>query len=233
MNIETNTPPSWTQSQILRVLIRRWYLLVPVFFAHTFIDQFITSEVEALLQSTQGVGSMIWFYGAVNLINSLVFPLLAVILVLSATPESPKSNGFKFLMKSWESLTIESMRAWGKIMWRSFLLILPGIWFYWKTLLLPFVVVYSDSYQKGEQDAFEACDQLSKKAMFPLVGLWFIFEIIIPLLETSIADSWKLLTRTPWMASVLILIQIFIFVIYTLQLKKMFFQLSEKKEVSL
>lgn len=198
-------------------------LLFVVGVLSTQIDQSISAQVEEALRNPQGMNTAVYFYGFLSLICSLFFPIVLLLLSLwalrsAAQPASPESawSRFSHFFKHYlPQLVIETLRAWGKILLWSLLFIIPGVIRYFTYVLVPFVVVQSPGYDRGEQDALETSTSVFKRKWVSIVGLILFFHLMIPLLLTVFFDEYRLLNQTPLASLGLSLLDAYLFLIAT------------------
>ncbi len=65
-------------------------------------------------------------------------------------------------------LTKESLRALGRVLLWFFVLIIPGVYWYMRYFLVPYVVILEPEYQKGNVDALKLSDFLSQGYGWPI-----------------------------------------------------------------
>jgi hypothetical protein len=181
----------------------------------TSLDQWITMQMENHLMNPNGTSPWVWVYGALSLAVSLIFPLLGTLLVLSTLRGA---SPLGFVTQNLNQSLIETLRAWGRVMLWSLLLILPGIYKFLQYLFIPFIVCLDPQYQRGEKDALQTARHLSHGRMLKLFLVVFLFSGVGPLLLAAFDDS-KVLWRTPLPALLLCLIEMtwnlcFIFVLW-------------------
>src|SRR5690349_2836939 len=77
------------------------------------IDQWITGRMEDMLLSPEGTSRLVWVYGGISMVWSLLYPLAALLLILWSVQSQPF---VKFWGETFPQSLIELMRAWGKSM---------------------------------------------------------------------------------------------------------------------
>lgn len=194
---------------------------LPLFLATIFgtlADQWITLKMENQLMDPAGTGPLIWLYGSLSVVLSLIYPLITLLLVLSAMSE--KQTLF-FLQQNGKQTLIEQMRAWGKSMLWSLLFLLPGLIQFFRLVFVPFIVCFDPEYQMGRIDALEKSRALSKGKLIPLAGLFTLFILLIPALLT-VVDEYKLLWKTPFPALLICFVEMTLNFCFILVLWKMY-----------
>lgn len=187
----------------------------------TQIDQSISFQVEEALRNPQGMNSAVYFYGFLSLICSLFFPIVMMLFSLwalrSAAQPAAIDSGWgrvsHFFKHYLSPMVIETLRAWGKILLWSLLLIIPGLIRYITYVMVPFVVVQSDAYERGQQDALETSTRVFKRKWLSILGLILLFHLMIPLLLTVFFDEYRLLNQTPLASLGLSLLDAYLFLI--------------------
>jgi hypothetical protein len=182
-----------------RTILRVGLPLLILSILGSLLDQWITSKMEAMLLSPQGTSHMVWFYGALSLIWSLVDPLLGLLLILSTLQPLPM---MRFWRQTFPQAMIELMRAWGKAMMWSFLLIIPGLIRFVRYLFVPFVVCLDPAYAAGEREALQYSIALSKGRMWKLFGIFFLSSMLFPAVMTTF-DEWRSFSIHPASATLL------------------------------
>lgn len=184
----------------------------------TLLDQWLTGQMEALLMSPQGTGKLVWFYGGISLVWGVIYPLMGLLLILSTLQPLPFLT---FWRRSFPQALIELMRAWGKSMLWSFLLILPGIVRFVRYLFVPFIVCLDPEYQSGDREALLRSRELSKGRLGKLFGLFLLSSVFIPGLMTAF-DEWKIFSMHPLSASFLCFMEMILNLCFSLWLWKIY-----------
>jgi hypothetical protein len=202
----------------------------------TSLDQLITVKMETMLMNPDGASNWVWVLGGLSLLLNLLYPLLALLLVLSQMRsiepgDQQVENGFQFLQKNLKPNLIEEMRAWGNAMLWSFLFLIPGLIRFLRYLLLPFVVSFDPQYKSGHRDALRRARELSRGHLLQLFVLFCFFALIVPI-GMSALDEWKLVWNTPLPALGICLIEMLINICFILCLWKVY-QRSLSHEPSL
>lgn len=160
----------------------------------TGIDQGITTFMQNEIANPQGASPLIWLFGLMQIISSLLFPLLTGLLILSLfnKESSPTVYWQKFFSQSLK----EVMRAWGQSMLWSFLFIIPGIIKFVRFFFVPLIVCFDPQYQSGQVDALKRSQEISKGRLILLLLILLAFDAFLPLVMSSF-DQWSVLWRTP------------------------------------
>lgn len=188
-------------------------LVFAALFVATLTDQLLNKQIESLIQSPQGLSNSIWFWGALSLVSSMLFPLLTSFLCVH-TLAGVNSNPNQLLQKKFELGLIETLRAWGMSFLWCFLFIIPGLIQYTYYLMTPFVVMFSKKYERGEVDALDYSKQISKKFWGKLNFWLFVFYMVLPLTISSILDEYLLFRLHPVTALLAVLLETFIYFLF-------------------
>lgn len=197
---------------LLRVGLPAWFLVI----LYDSFDQILNHQMEQILRSPDGFSHQIWFFGFLSILVGIGFPLCISIVILfglkktTHTPTSWKTFVFNHL----NQLSIETLRSWGKSLLWGMLFIIPGIIKFLSYSLVPFVVCFSLEYQRGHRDALKYSSEIFKKRWKLFLSLIFVFQILIPLMLTSVADSYKVFWETPLASLVVSLIETLVWVVY-------------------
>lgn len=187
----------------------------------TLLDQSLNKQIENLLQSQQGLTNTIWFWGALSLLSSLLFPLLTSFLC-AHTLANLDGGPHHFLLKKFELGLIETLRAWGKTFLWCFVFIIPGLIQYTYYLMAPFVVMFSKKYEAGEVDALDYSKKISKKFWHRLNFWLLVFYMILPLAISSLLDEYQIFRTHPITATLTVALQTLIFLAFHYVILKLF-----------
>ncbi len=218
---------------------------LPVFGAlviYTALDQFINSKIQQILQSQDGISQTIWFWATLAIALSLLAPLFTSFIACFAFSKTLKNDqnlsAYVFadshieFSNKFELSLIETLRAWGKTFLWCFAFVIPGLIKYTYYLMTPFVVFFSKKYSRGEVDALEMSEKISKDFWWRLNFILFIFYFIIPLTMTSFFDSSKKISSTPVLACVIIAAETFwLLLMHYYLLKNFLFHLKKHDEI--
>lgn len=94
--------------------------------------------------------------------------------------EQQRSLGF-LLKKYTVPLTLESLRAFVKMLLWTLLLILPGIFQYWRLTLVPYIVILNPNYDEGRLDALKHSHDLIRGKDLG----WVLFLLVLVTIESS------------------------------------------------
>ena len=180
-------------SQILKIFKKIGLPLFIVTVLGSTADQWVTLKMEDQLMNVHGTGPLIWWFGGLSVILNLLYPLLTLLIILSALG-SEKPLGF--LQRFGNQTLIEQMRSWGKAMNWSLLFIIPGLIQFFRFVFVPFVVCFDPEYQTGTVDALEKSKTLARGKLLPIIGLFLLFAVIFPILLVAV-DDYKLVWKTP------------------------------------
>lgn len=173
------------------------------------------------MQSSTGLSNMIWFWGALSLFSSLMFPLYSSFLC-AHTLANLEGNALKYTGRKFELGLIETLRAWGKTFLWCFLFIIPGLIQYTYYLMAPFVVLFSKKYEAGEVDALDYSKRISKKFWHRL-NLWLlVFYMVLPLTISSLLDEYLLFRTHPISATFSVLLETFLYFAFHFVVLKLF-----------
>lgn len=174
-------------------------------FFSTLTDQYLQNKLEDLISSKDGLTSMIWIWGGLSVLSSILFPVFISIFCAYVLVTTNQKLG-EMLSQKLELSFIETLRAWGKTFLWSFVFILPGVIKYINYILAPFVVLFSRRYENGEVDALEYSAAISKQ-FFWSIKLWLgLFFVIIPILFYALFDEYRVFTTHPVSATLLVFV---------------------------
>lgn len=165
----------------------------------TNIDQYLNLYIENALQDPMGAQGQVYFFGFLSLLSSVIFPTLLIAFALYALNLQigwTQSLG-SFLKKNLNQLYIETLRSWGKTLLWTLLFVIPGIIKYLQYVMVPIVVTSSSRYEDGKEDALEASAKIVRHNWGKILLIFFVFQILAPLLLASVFNSYRLLWKTP------------------------------------
>ena len=192
---------------------------------YTSLDQVLTMKIdEALRNTVTGGMSLIWAYGFLSLISGILFPILGILVVVygASFPETTEHGLVYFIEKNISQLSIEILRSWGKTLFWTLALIVPGIWKYIEFTMIPFIVMLSPSYQRGEEDALEASSRLVRGNLMRIISILVAFHLILPSVLAVLFDDYRIVWQTPVPALFLTFLDVYIFIISTQLLIQVF-----------
>ena len=170
-----------------------------------YLDQNLTSLIEADLRSPEGMSSSVWFLIALTLLASFFFPLVIALICSFSLANNyiAASTLSVFAQKKFELGLVETLRAWGKSFLWSFLFIIPGLLKFTYYFLTPYIVFFSEKYAQGEVDALEYSKAVTKKFWWRFNGWLLVFYGIIPLATSLFFDEYKSFSIHPVTACLL------------------------------
>lgn len=161
--------PGFTQRFLLALV---GFHLLNVFFNQAMIS---LQEMRMAEKSDNFIPQMF----AVAFIGFVVQSLTKVLLILLTCYHfHHRTPLFSFLKKHTELGLIESLRAFFKALLWGFVFIIPGIVKMIRYQFVLFVVASSQKYERGELDALEGSDQLTRGHFMALTFLLFIFAAV-------------------------------------------------------
>lgn len=178
-----------------RSLLPLWGLMI----VYSFLDHSLTRQMEIALRNPDGISNEVWFFAIASFLVSLIFPLVLLMIGffhLSRTLGGQHSWG-SYLHSYFNLTIIETLRMWGKSLLWSLAFILPGIYRFFTLIFVPYIVCFSKSYQQGQWDALEESKRLVKKYWVRLLGIFLLFNLILPLIITTGTDEYRVLLTTP------------------------------------
>ncbi|AHZ84295.1 hypothetical protein Bb109J_c1603 [Bdellovibrio bacteriovorus] len=163
------------------------------------IDQYLNLKMETALRDPLGVQTQVVYYGFLSILSSILFPVLLASIALFALNSLDSTT--KTLQDFWDrhlnQMYIETLRAWGKTLQWTLLLIIPGIWKYVELSMVPFVVTSSQQYDEGKVDALKGSAQIVRRRWFVVLSILVLFHLFIPGILTTIFDAYRLIWKTP------------------------------------
>lgn len=196
-------------------------LVFSALFVAAHVDQSLNKQIERVIQSPTGLSNMIFLWGTLSLLSSLLFPLI-ISFLCSHTLARLESSSADFLKSKFELGLLETVRAWGKTFIWCFAFIIPGIIKYSYYLLTPFVVVFSRDYAKGNVDALELSEKITKLFFWRLNFWIFVFYMFIPIVLSSLLDEKRLFRSHPVTATLSVVLETFIVFLFHYAILKPF-----------
>lgn len=175
-----------------------WPLFILVIISGN-IDQFLTLQIEQAIQDPEGNQKLIYFFGFVSLICSIIFPVVLTTTSLFALNSLNMwtSSLEEYYKKNLQQIFIETLRAWGKVLLWSLCFILPGVWKYIQYSLVPYVVTSSRRYEEGQLDALTGSKNIVVQHWAKVLGVLILFHIFIPLVLAGLFNNYKPIWKTP------------------------------------
>lgn len=219
--------------------IKSGFLLI---FSATFLaalfQQFLDRKIEKIIQSPTGLNSMIWIWGILSLLAALVFPLVQTLLCsfyLSKNFSNKKTEPEDlklFFSENFELSFIEMLRSWGKSFLWFFVFIVPGFVKYSYYMFSPFIVLFSDRYKKGTEDALVVSEQFFKKYWIYATVQLTIFYFIMPLVLSTLLDEYRSFYIHPVTATLCLVFESFMILLFHLLiLDRIFTFLNNEKDL--
>lgn len=211
-----------------------------VLFIATNIDQFLNSKIEFILKSQDAFPAILWLWVALSITSSFLFPLLATVIAsynISRTLKTSDLSVYRpqsltsFVSHTFELSLLESLRAFGSACLWGLLFVIPGIIKYSYYLLTPFVVFFSQKYQKGEVDALEMSKIISKKFWWKLNALIVVFAFLVPVILSTSFDEYTSFKNHFLSASVLVAVSALVTIVFHYLILKNFFVHLAKEEL--
>lgn len=187
------------------------------------LDQFINGKIEAILRSPQGLSQTIWLYGSVSIFSSLFFPLVISFFASFALARSIQDHEYNrfipnnladFIGEHFELSFLETLRSWGKTFLWTFLFIIPGVVKFFLYMPVPFVVFFSKRYEKGEVDALNLAQKISKKHWFWLLVYMTMFTFVLPMTLSLSMDQYRVFREYFVYASLLTAVDAVIIIVF-------------------
>jgi hypothetical protein len=159
---------------------------------YRYLDQYITLQIENNVRSTEGLTPALYVWISLSLINSILLPLLSTLICICALKNSNSTTQhfLSFVQKYFEFSLLENLRSWGKSFLWGLLFIIPGLIKMSYYLLVTYIVTLKPEYEKGEIDALQASEKLTKKHYITVSFLFFIFFMLIPGITSTLFDEW-------------------------------------------
>lgn len=163
------------------------------------IEQYLNLEMEGALRSPLGMQPEVYLFGFLSIITSIIFPVILTTTCLYALLNwnELSDNLGAFLKKHLNQMYIETLRSWGKSLLWSLLLVIPGLWKFLMYSMVPYVVTGSKVYDEGKIDALNASTEIVKRHWFKVLVVFFVFHIFLPVLLSTLFDSYRVLWKTP------------------------------------
>jgi hypothetical protein len=209
-------------------------LIFSAMLASALVQQFLDSKIESIIQSQNGINSMIWVWGFSSLLAALLFPLIQSLLCsfYLASEYNTHTQLRNYFSNYFELSLIETLRAWGKSFLWFFVFIIPGFVKYSYYMLAPFVVLFSKLYDQGQVDALEVSEKIFKKYWIYFSVQLFLFYFLLPLLLSTVLDDYRSFNTHPLTASLSLVFEtLMILLFHFLILKKIFSYLTQEKDL--
>jgi hypothetical protein len=143
------------------------------------MDQF-DSPPMVLLGALLGI-SLLW-----EVLSGILVIILASIGARDALRSQPPTSIWEISRVTLKPLTIESLRAMGKALLWSFLLIVPGLIKYIRFTFVPYIVLFEQDYRDGKVDALERSEVLVSGHTWALALIIAVYFMAIGIFYASI-----------------------------------------------
>lgn len=218
MNQNTLSSPKTFREAIACFFSGTGLLLVLLFAVFLVADQTLTDKIQDELMSAEGTSNWIWVYGGLSFAAGLIGPLLTSFLALCAWryPEQPLAAVAR---RSFGYLVREEMRVLGKSLLWGLLFVIPGIVRFFQCSFASYVVLLDPAYQRGEVDALQRSWVFVRKVWPRLLGLLFVFGLVLPLAMTSL-DEWRSFSLHLGSATLLMFVELTLVLMFQWQVLK-------------
>ena len=186
-----------------------------IYVVFTFFDQSLTVLMESNLRSPDGATGGVFLLGALYLTNSIFFTTLATMTCLFGVTKLTET-WWQFMDRYFNQSCIEVVRAWGKVLSWSLLLMIPGFIKYLQYLLVPFIVVVDEKYQTGEKDALQTSQEIYRKHWLSLLFAVIGFQVVWSYISVDLFDAYRMILVTPVLALFISALESMIFLLYIL-----------------
>lgn len=177
-----------------------FFLLLLLFVTNSLCEQFLMQKLEFSLRQSQNTNLDLFFYGSLNLLNSLVFPALISLFTIFYLKNPSQWFFLSIKSSDIESFIIETLRSWGKTIWWGFLFILPGFYKFLSYSYVPFIVLMEKKYDQGLVDALKESERIFLSRKWASLSTLLFFQIILPIMLSSLLDSYRNFSENPWLA---------------------------------
>jgi hypothetical protein len=187
-------------------IIRLKLFLIPIllfFWISSIFEHFLMGKIERLINSSDPSTLFLIGFGALHLINGILFPTLVTLLALTPIRNARKPDAasiYEIEPSPAQQLFIETLRSWGKTIWWFFALILPGLYKFIAYSFVPHVVFLDPNYDCGAVDALDASEKQFRKRYFVTTFVFVVFYFVFPIMLSSFLDSYKDFNDTPMLA---------------------------------
>lgn len=175
-------------------------LLLLLFVTHSLCEQFLMKKLEFSLRESQNTNLDLFFYGSLNLFNSLFFPALISLFTIFYLKNPTRWFFLTIRSTDIESFIIETLRSWGKTIWWGFLFILPGFYKFLSYSYVPFIVLMEKKYDQGLVDALKESERIFLSRKWSSLSTLLFFQMILPIMLSSLLDSYQNFNDNPWLA---------------------------------
>lgn len=204
-------------------------LVFSALLAAALVDQSLNKQIEGVIQSRDGLSNMIFLWGGLSLVSSLLFPMIISFLCCHTLAGIPLGRR-EFIKSKFELGLLEMLRAWGKTFLWTFAFVLPGFVAYTYYFLTPFVVIFSRDYADGKVDALKYSAKLTS-LFFWRLNLWLtVFYMGAPILLSTLLDEKRVFRLSPFTATLSVLLETLLVFIFHYLILKLFIHYLNKVE---
>jgi hypothetical protein len=187
--------------EFFKALKSSFLLIFLATLVYRIFDQFLTKQIELIIRSSEGISSVIWFWAAISLTLSIIFPIVVAIISLYALKNNSIRNIASFFAQKLELSVLENMRALGLAILWGFLFIIPGLIKMSYYYLTTFVVLFLPEYEEGKVDALKKSEEISKHHWVTVNMLVTVFYFLIPIVTSTIFDEFTVFEKHPLSAA--------------------------------
>ncbi len=214
-----------TVTQLLKkISLSTWVIGFLVVLIYQALNTTIDDILENLFKSPDGTPNWVWLVAGFSVLLNIAFSVGITFWLLSSVKKQRSWSG------DFQSMLIETLRVWGKILLYTLILILPGLWKWISSIFVPFIVLFSQKYQSGEQDAIEWSKKIFMRVWFQSISVLIVFSVVIPLVVTTSFDQYRDFKLHPFGAIVLGFVDYVGLIITLFLLLKFFLQASREVE---
>lgn len=169
-----------------------------IFLAFSF-QSALNQRLQDILQSHDGIGHEIWFLASFQIILSILGEALVFLALFSGLFHSRISKTLaqtKF-SELLNQLLIEICRSWGHVLRGFLLFLIPGFLRMIKLFFVPYIILSSSRYWRGEIDVLEESKKITQGLPFSAWTLVLSLKIIFPLILGLYTDGNEQIWITP------------------------------------
>lgn len=219
--------PSYTKLNYFKALRSGFLLIFLANLSYKLLDQYITVQIDGLVKSTEGVGTLIWFWAAFSIFVGLLFPSI-ITLTCAYNLAFNTSKGFgKFFREKFELTLLETLRSWGKVFLWTLVFVIPGLIKAINYMLVTYVVAFSKGYERGEVDALDKSAEVAKHFWWKLLFYFGLFFILAPMVITGLFDEYTSLQLHPASGLLFVAVDSALYLLFTYLVLNLFFKNSD------
>jgi len=207
---QSSANSSFFTGYLLPIVLRAGLPLLVWTLVTEYLDQYFVDQVQNELVSDNGAGPRLWLFGSCSMMLSLIAPVFSTLLILFAARAPKQQNLVAYFTAHLSWLVKEQLRALGKMLSWSLLLIVPGIFKFLEFVMLPFVVCLSPNYQRGEVDALKVSGRFFYRHWLAIVALT-VGTALISLAMTSV-DTYRSFSDHPLTATLMSGVDLIVFI---------------------